>query len=129
MEATLEYQAAKNIKVMPHLPYSLDLTPRDFWLFPKLTEQLRNQMSSTNENNLLACNKIFTSIPATKFAETFQKWIEILEVVHWSLSLFWRRSFVKKNTCLFTLHVFVQHIFVISSSAKQIVLEAWNLHP
>ena len=25
------------INTLPHLPYSPDLTPRDFWLFPKLS--------------------------------------------------------------------------------------------
>ncbi|GFV15697.1 histone-lysine N-methyltransferase SETMAR [Trichonephila clavipes] len=30
-----------NIEILPHPPYSLDLTPRDFWLFPQLKKPLR----------------------------------------------------------------------------------------
>ncbi len=41
-KATLGYLTTKKIKVLPHPPYSSDLAPCNFWLFPKLKEQLRN---------------------------------------------------------------------------------------
>ncbi len=46
-KAILQYLAAKKIKVYPHPPYSPDVAPCDFRLFPKLKEQLRNQMFFT----------------------------------------------------------------------------------
>jgi len=32
-----------NMTVMPHPPYSLDLTPCDFFLFPKMKLKLKGQ--------------------------------------------------------------------------------------
>ena len=34
-----DYLTKMGIKTVPHLPYSPDLTPSDFWLFPKLNEK------------------------------------------------------------------------------------------
>ncbi len=76
----LEYSTTKTMKVLPYQPYSPDLALCDFWLFPKLKEQLRNWTFSTNENIFLACDQdqIFARIPVTDFAKIFQKWID-----HW----------------------------------------------
>ena len=35
-----DYLTKMDIKTVPHPPYSLDLAPCDFWLFPKLKEKL-----------------------------------------------------------------------------------------
>jgi len=35
-------------KVVPHPPYSPDLAPPDFWLFPKLKEMLKCQHFSSD---------------------------------------------------------------------------------
>src|SRR5258705_9720168 len=32
-----------NIEVLPHPPYSPDLAPSDFWLFPKMKDELRGR--------------------------------------------------------------------------------------
>ena len=37
------------IKTVPHRPYSPDLAPCDFWLFPKLKENLRGGRYETME--------------------------------------------------------------------------------
>ena len=36
-----DYLTKMGIKTVPHRPYSPDLAPSDFWLFPKLKEKLR----------------------------------------------------------------------------------------
>ncbi len=71
-KVTFEYLAGKKIKVLPHPPYSPNLAHCDFWLFPKLKEQLRNWIFSANENILFACDQIFARIPATEFANTWR---------------------------------------------------------
>ena len=35
------FMSVLSIKTVPHPPYSPDLAPCDFWLFPKLKEKLR----------------------------------------------------------------------------------------
>ncbi len=103
-KTTLEYLAGKKVKVLPHLPCSLDLAPCDFWLFLKLKEQLRNQMFSTNEDIPLGSDQIFARILASKFLKIFQK---LMERWKWCVKVdghhFEIRSFVKNNTCIFAL--------------------------
>ena len=45
-----EFLAKKNIPVLPHPPYSPDLAPCDFYLFPKLKWKLKGHHFGTMEN-------------------------------------------------------------------------------
>jgi len=45
-----ELLARKNIPVLPHPPYSPDLAPCDFYLFPKLKSKLKGHHFGTMEN-------------------------------------------------------------------------------
>ncbi|KAI6647818.1 Histone-lysine N-methyltransferase SETMAR-like [Oopsacas minuta] len=46
---TREFLENSGLKTLPHPPYSPDLAPCDFWLFPRLKDQLRGRRYSTNE--------------------------------------------------------------------------------
>jgi len=46
----LEFLAKKNIPVLPHPPYSPDLAPCDFYLFPKLKSKLKGYHFGMMEN-------------------------------------------------------------------------------
>ncbi|GFW46777.1 histone-lysine N-methyltransferase SETMAR [Trichonephila clavipes] len=39
----------KNKETLPHPPYSPDLTPCDFWLFPQLKKPLRGKRFASNK--------------------------------------------------------------------------------
>ena len=45
-----EFLSKKNIPVLPHPPYSPDLAPCDFYLFPKLKSKLKGHHFGTMEN-------------------------------------------------------------------------------
>ena len=45
-----EFLAKKNIPVLPHPPYSPDLAPCDFYLFPKSKTKLKGNHFGTMEN-------------------------------------------------------------------------------
>jgi len=45
-----EFLAKKNIPVLPHPPYSPDLVPCDFYLFPNLKSKLKGHHCGTMEN-------------------------------------------------------------------------------
>jgi len=45
-----EFLTKKNIPVLPHPPYSPDLAPCDFYLFPKLKSKLKGHHFGTIEN-------------------------------------------------------------------------------
>ena len=44
-------------KTLPHLPYSSDMAPSDFYLFPKLKYHYRGTQNSSNEGVLEAVNE------------------------------------------------------------------------
>ena len=45
-----EFLAKKNIPLLPHPPYSPDLAPCDFYLFPKMKSKLKGHHFGTMEN-------------------------------------------------------------------------------
>jgi hypothetical protein len=45
-----QFLAGKGISAMDHLPYSPDLAPADFWLFPKLKSVLKGKRFSDVED-------------------------------------------------------------------------------
>ena len=51
-----EFLAKKNIPVLPHAPYSPDLAPCDFYLFPKFKSKLKGHLFGTMENIQENCN-------------------------------------------------------------------------
>ena len=52
-----------NFEFIPHPSYSSDLTPADFYLFPKLKEEFKGSHFNSNHKE------------ASFFADEFQKWI------------------------------------------------------
>ena len=59
------------IKTVPHRPYSLDLAPCDFWLFPKLTGCLE-----TIEEMKEALTKVIDTLTQEDPHGTLQKFLE-----------------------------------------------------
>ena len=60
------------IKTVPHSPYSPDLTPCDFWLFPKL----RGCSYETIEEMKVALTKVIDNFTQENFHGAFQKLLE-----------------------------------------------------
>ena len=60
------------IKTVPHRPYSPDLAPSDFWLFP----QLRGYRYETIEEMKEAVTKVIDTLTQEDFHGAFQKLLE-----------------------------------------------------
>ena len=60
------------IKTVPHSPYSPDLGPCDFWLFPKL----RGWRYETIEEMKAVVTKVIDTITQEDFHGAFQKVLE-----------------------------------------------------
>ena len=60
------------IKTIPHPPYSPDLAPCDFWLFPKL----RGCRYETIEEMKEAVTKVIHTLTQEDFFEAFHKLLE-----------------------------------------------------
>ena len=61
-----------DIKTVPHPPYSADLAPSDFWLFPKL----RGCRYETIEEMKEAVTKVIDTVTQEDFYGAFQKLLE-----------------------------------------------------
>ena len=65
------------IKTVPQPPYSPDLAPCDFWLFPKLKkEKLRGCRYETIEEIKEAVTKVNDTLTQENFHGAFQKLLE-----------------------------------------------------
>ncbi|CAK9809133.1 Histone-lysine N-methyltransferase SETMAR [Anthophora quadrimaculata] len=61
--ATLHYE------LLEHPPYSPDLAPSDFHLFPNLKKFLRGKRFSSNEKVIATANDYFEELPENHFRE------------------------------------------------------------
>ena len=64
------------IKTVPHPPYSPDLAPWDFCLFPKLKEKLRGCRYETIEEMKETVTKVIDTLTQEDFHSTLQKLLE-----------------------------------------------------
>ena len=64
------------MKTVPHLPYSPDLAPCDFCLFPKLKENFRGYRYETIEEMKEAVTKVIDTLTQEDFYGAFQKLLE-----------------------------------------------------
>ena len=64
------------IKTVPHRPYSPDLAPCDFSLFPKLKEKLRGCRYETTEEMKEAVTEVIDTLTQEDCHRAFQKLLE-----------------------------------------------------
>ena len=62
-----DYLTQMGIKTVPHPPYSPNLAPCDFWLFPKLKENLRGNRYSTIEDMKEAVTRVLNTLTQEDF--------------------------------------------------------------
>lgn len=71
-------------KVLPHPPYSPDLAPSDYFLFPKLKENLRGRRFETDSDVIHAVNDFFECHDKTWYSHGLglleKRWTKCLEV-------------------------------------------------
>ena len=72
--ATREFLSQHNITTLPHPPYSPDLAPCDFSLFPKLKTQLKGHHSGTAENVQAAATRALNNISNEDFLRCYEEW-------------------------------------------------------
>ena len=70
------YLTKMGIKTVPHPPYSPDLAPCDFCLFPKLKKKLRGCCYETIEEMKEAVTKVIDTFTQEDFHGAFQRFLE-----------------------------------------------------
>ncbi len=71
----VDFLAAKGVKTVPHPPYSPDLAPADFFLFPKMKAELAGQ-TLTQETFKNSWEGVVRSIAKEDFAAALRRWKE-----------------------------------------------------
>jgi predicted acetyltransferase len=69
-----EFLANHNMLSLPHLPYSPDLAPADFFLFPKLKMQLKGCHFHTIVEIHCESQKVMDLLTQNDFEAAFQQW-------------------------------------------------------
>ena len=72
-----DYLTKMGIKTVRHPPYSPDLAPCAFWLFPKLKEKLRGYRYETIEEMKEAVTKFIDTLTQEDFHGAFQWVLEL----------------------------------------------------
>ncbi|EGI60951.1 Histone-lysine N-methyltransferase SETMAR, partial [Acromyrmex echinatior] len=71
-------------ELLPHPPYSPDLAPCDFFLFPNLKKSLAGQKFQSNEEVIAATEVYFADLEKTYFLDGLKKlehrWVKCIEL-------------------------------------------------
>ena len=70
----IEFLAKKGIPVVPQPPYSPDLSPCDFFLFPKLKFHVKGRHFGTVEYIEKAVTDQLKAIPVSDYKRCYEKW-------------------------------------------------------
>jgi len=69
-----QFLATKNIPVAPQPPYSPDLRPCDFFLFPRIKIHLKGRHFGILENIQSSVTDELKAIPVTEFQNCYKQW-------------------------------------------------------
>jgi len=71
---TQQFLAANKVPVIPYSPYSPDLAPCDFFVFPKMKFKLKGRWFDTIEDIQAETQKVLDTLTEKNFQDAFQKW-------------------------------------------------------
>jgi len=67
------------VELLPHPPYSPDLAPCDFFLFPRIKKELKGRRFDKVEHLARAVQAVVEGIPKEDYENSFQSWRNRLE--------------------------------------------------
>ena len=70
----------EKVTVLPHPPYSQDLAPCDFFLFPKLKAFLAGRKYQSRQALESAIHQYLITVPKSAYRDAFKKWIHRLKL-------------------------------------------------
>ena len=69
-----QFLTERNTATLEHLPYSPNVAPCDFFLFPKIKSVLKETHFSDIDSIKIAATTEFKKIPENAFQECFESW-------------------------------------------------------
>lgn len=76
---TTTYLTGQNVELMGHPPYSPDLAPNDFFLFPHIKNKLRGQRFSAPEEAVDAFKNHVLEVPQSEWKKCYENWFERMQ--------------------------------------------------
>ncbi|CAH1971392.1 unnamed protein product [Acanthoscelides obtectus] len=79
-QKTRQYLTEENVKLLDDPPYSPDLSPNDFFTFPKIKNRLRGQRFQSPEEAVDAFKNAVLDLPANEWNKCFENWFESMQM-------------------------------------------------
>ncbi|CAH1982957.1 unnamed protein product [Acanthoscelides obtectus] len=70
----------ENVELLDHPLYSPDLSPNDFFTFPKIKDRLRGQRFQSQEEAVDAFKNAVLDLPANEWNKCFENWFERMQM-------------------------------------------------
>lgn len=77
-KVTVTYLEEQGVQVLPHPPYSPDLAPCDFWLFPLMKQNLSGRKFTRIQDLGKAVKSQLHTIPESEYRNAFDSWLRRL---------------------------------------------------
>lgn len=77
--ATIEFLEKTSVKLMTHSPYSPDLAPCDFFLFPNVKNRMRGHRFPSPEDAVAAYTEELSAMSEIEWRGCFQKWFQRMQ--------------------------------------------------
>lgn len=75
----IHYLASRGWPVVPHPPYSPDLAPCDFFIFPRMKKNLKGKRLDDVEAVKTASQRVLDNIKVEEFQRCFKQWEKRLD--------------------------------------------------
>ena len=75
-EVVKSFLASEKVKVLNHPPYSPDLSPCDFFLFPRLKKMLSGNKYTSRSSLGSAIYQCLQQIPKEDYLSAFRDWVK-----------------------------------------------------
>ena len=72
-----DFLASEKVTLLPHPPYSPDLAPCNYFLFPKLKYHLSGRRYNSRNALGSAVYQFLMGVPIEEYEKCFQKWIDL----------------------------------------------------
>lgn len=76
---TQDYLSSQTIELMGHPPYSPDLAPNDFFLFPQIKDKLRGHRFSSPEDAVNAFKSRVLELSTSDWKKCFDNWFQRMQ--------------------------------------------------
>lgn len=71
---TLDFLQTSGVQLLPHPPYSPDLAPCDFFLFPTIKKSMRGRSFNNSNDAVDEFRRAFFDLPQDRFFSCFESW-------------------------------------------------------